>query len=283
MDIMKILALLLFYCHCIKMEDHQEDLEDRILKVQRRINALKEDLQAIESNAEMTETDLEENKNSLEQMFYNLNKIFDGNKLQDIKDRFSKHYLKRERRKLFKLLQEPKENEAGEQEDNKKQQDQKDSMDQMTEDVDQDLNTTLEFEDFGVVFRASKLTKTTFGEDTENTQKETIIFSNIEYNVGEGYNSTTGLFTTPRKGTYLFTVQFYVKYHYRIEAGIFVNGENTIAITSLSPGNNACYNFEGITNLEKGDVVQVTHLYSKGDRGLDNELNSNFFSGAMIR
>ncbi|XP_060606082.1 uncharacterized protein LOC132758423 [Ruditapes philippinarum] len=283
MDIMKILALLLFYCHCIRMEDHHDDFEDRMLNVQRRINALKEDLQAIESNAEMTETDLDENKKSLEQMFTNLNNIFKEIQFQDIKDRFSKHYLKRERRKLFKLLQEPKEIEAGEQE-GKKQQDQKDTTtDQMTEDVDQDLNSALKFEDFGVVFRASKLIKTSFGEDTENTQKETIVFSNIEYNIGEGYNSTTGIFTTPRKGTYLFTVQVYIKFHYRIEAGIFVNGENTIAITSLSPGNNACYNFEGITNLEKGDVVQVTHLYSKGDRGLDNVLNSNFFSGAMIR
>ena len=134
------------------------------------------------------------------------------------------------------------------------------------------------------MFKASKLTKTTFGGNVENHQKETIVFSDIEYNIGDGYNSTTGIFMTPRKGTYLFTVQFYVKYGHRIEAGIFSNGENTIAVTSLAPGNNACYNFEGIANLENGDLVEVKHLDSKGSGDLlDNTFNSNFFSGAMIR
>jgi hypothetical protein len=49
---------------------------------------------------------------TLEQMFTNLNNIFEEIQFQDIKDRFSKHYLKRERRKLFKLLQEPNEIES---------------------------------------------------------------------------------------------------------------------------------------------------------------------------
>ena len=137
--------------------------------------------------------------------------------------------------------------------------------------------------EYGVVFRSSKVARTTFGKGRASKEKKTIVFSDVEYNIGEGYNSTSGIFTTPRKGTYLFTVQFYVRYDYRIDVGIVVNGETPIALSSFDPGNGACHNFEAIANLDEGDTVQVMHLYSVGDSGLNNKLNSNFFSGAMIR
>ena len=105
MDFFKTVTLFLFSFQCVITDEHYGDIEDRMLEIQRRLTNLKQNIEAINDNALLTETNIEVNRNSLNEMFSEFVKKIEGN-FGDLRDKFSKHYLKHDRRKLSKLLQE---------------------------------------------------------------------------------------------------------------------------------------------------------------------------------
>jgi len=44
------------------------------------------------------------------------------------------------------------------------------------------------------------------------TNRQTIVFDQVDTNLGGGYNGTTGVFTAPVAGTYVFTITFFMWY-----------------------------------------------------------------------
>ena len=51
-----------------------------------------------------------------------------------------------------------------------------------------------------------------------------VVFSSVLSNIGSGYSSTTGKFTAPVNGTYIFTVQLCVTTNKAAEFGFIVDG-----------------------------------------------------------
>ncbi|XP_045169312.2 uncharacterized protein LOC123532039 [Mercenaria mercenaria] len=279
MDFIRI-TLFLFYLQCVAANRENEDFRNRILQIESRFRALKQTIIDIKSRVNNADHGLDESKKSLEKTFSNLTIKFEEH-FQHVKDKFNKHYTKRERKKLNKMLSDQadivrslvevkNEHTTGLRHDETIE----DSYGNRTDD------TSLNYDDifdYGVVFRASVTTKTSFGEG-----EETIVFSKIDYNMGQGYDSDTGIFIAPRKGTYIFTTQLYVKYTYWIDVGLTVN-HDYIALAAFAPGNNGCFNVKAIAKIEKGDSVRVVHISSMREGQLDQFSSSNSFSGVMIR
>ncbi|XP_045201621.2 cerebellin-4-like [Mercenaria mercenaria] len=85
---------------------------------------------------------------------------------------------------------------------------------------------------------------------------EKIIFDEVVYSHGGGYSSSTGIFTAPKSGTYLFTFNVQGGYNNTAHVGLIVRGSwTTAAIVQGGPkrtGGNA-----GIAYLSSGDKVWI--------------------------
>ncbi|XP_045200343.2 uncharacterized protein LOC123554329 [Mercenaria mercenaria] len=125
-----------------------------------------------------------------------------------------------------------------------------------------------------VVFQAKDVTDTSPGKD------HTLVFKTTMLNKGNGYDNSTGIFTAPVSGTYLFTIQLCVPVNtspwYNIVA------ENKLIQTGYfyDRKSNSCHTADGITILQAEERVWINIPYpSKLKQGSEYW---NSFSGVLI-
>ena len=104
-----------------------------------------------------------------------------------------------------------------------------------------------------------------FSANTPGGQKNGVaVFKNILFNVGSGFSKTTGMFTCPVTGLYIFTVTLYANGQSNVNCNLMVNNgyvghighydskfsESTVSTTvylELTVGDKVyteCYNFD---------------------------------------
>ena len=92
----------------------------------------------------------------------------------------------------------------------------------------------------------------------------TLIFNSVILNVGDGYNPSTGVFTSPVAGTYVFyvTAVEYIKHYLVVDIVL-----NSVSKVRAFGHSNAAYQTGTnmvVLNLQKGDSVWVKHVSGKG-------------------
>ncbi|XP_052806030.1 collagen alpha-2(VIII) chain-like [Mya arenaria] len=156
-----------------------------------------------------------------------------------------------------------------------------DELTQKKEDFDKHINATMT-QHPTVLFRARNV-----ADYTLSTTDQTVIFNEVLYNDGAGYNSATGTFTAPVKGTYLFTVNLCqansksIFYAIMIKEDVVANGH-----TYSVPGF-LCVSGDAIVQLDANDVVYVKSMYTSDvllESGLLNSFDpkANSFSGVLL-
>ena len=92
----------------------------------------------------------------------------------------------------------------------------------------------------------------------------TLIFNKAILNVGTGYNPSTGVFTSPVAGTYVFYVSALEYSNQYLQVDIVLN---SVSKVKLVGDNQAAYQTGTnmvVLNLQKGDSVWVKHVSGKG-------------------
>ena len=92
----------------------------------------------------------------------------------------------------------------------------------------------------------------------------TLIFNSVILNVGNGYNPSTGVFTPPVAGTYVFyvTAVEYEKTYLQVDIVL-----NSVSKVRTMGYNSAAYQTGTnmvVLNLQKGDSVWVRHYDGRG-------------------
>ncbi|XP_062596183.1 uncharacterized protein LOC134257611 [Saccostrea cucullata] len=114
----------------------------------------------------------------------------------------------------------------------------------------------------------------------------TLVFPSVITNAGNGYNPSTGIFTAPITGMYVFFVNVQGHGAKTIFVDIVLNGSTKVRTMAYSTGND--YDDAGpnlvVLTIQKGDAVWVKHYYGAGpsvthDLGFiqthQNDLESN--------
>ena len=109
---------------------------------------------------------------------------------------------------------------------------------------------------------------------------KTLIFNHIISNVGNGYNPSTGVFTAPRSGTYVFYVAAVEYSTYYLSLDIVINSAAKVRLVgynsaSYQTGTNMVAQF-----LRRGDDVRVKH--SSGKHYYSMTIPTTTFTGFMI-
>lgn len=108
----------------------------------------------------------------------------------------------------------------------------------------------------------------------------TLIFDVIITNIGNGYNPSTGMFTSPQEGTYVFYVSAleYKKQYLKID--IVMNSASKVRAVSDSSATYQTATNMVVIHLQKGDRVWVRHFFGKGYTSAN--VPETTFSGFLI-
>ncbi|XP_022088379.1 collagen alpha-1(X) chain-like [Acanthaster planci] len=126
-----------------------------------------------------------------------------------------------------------------------------------------------------VAFSAYRTTQVTGNGDV-------IIFDNIETNLGDGYNSQSGVFTCSMPGAYFFTTSLHriastVRPHVQLKK----NGRLVFSIYDTGDNNYHQSSNSAVINLALGDRVWLE--FGSNNRGIYSDANRySFFSGFLI-
>jgi hypothetical protein len=90
-----------------------------------------------------------------------------------------------------------------------------------------------------------------------------IVFPNIVFNIGSNYNSSTGLFTAPIDGRYLFITNTFSGNNENPYVAIRVNGVNRVWTLYAGGGGYGMASPNGILQLQANDTVDV-YVYNNG-------------------
>ncbi|XP_078322275.1 complement C1q-like protein 3 isoform X3 [Crassostrea virginica] len=109
---------------------------------------------------------------------------------------------------------------------------------------------------------------------------KTLIFDHIISNVGNGYNPSTGVFTAPRAGTYVFYVAAVEYSTYYLTLDIVINSAAKVRLVgynsaSYQTGTNMVSQY-----LRRGDDVHIKHTGGKGYYSMT--VPATTFTGFMI-
>ena len=92
----------------------------------------------------------------------------------------------------------------------------------------------------------------------------TLIFNMAILNVGNGYNPSTGVFTSPVAGTYVFYVTAVEYDKQYLQADIVLNSVSKVRTLGHSDASYQTGTNMVVLNLQKGDSVWVKHVSGKG-------------------
>ncbi|XP_063419142.1 complement C1q-like protein 2 [Mytilus trossulus] len=107
--------------------------------------------------------------------------------------------------------------------------------------------------------------------------KATVKFETIKENIGNGYNSGTGIFTAPTKGLYHFTASARQSRSGYLHLGMFRNGEEMAVSVAMD--------YQSLTigttfTLQSGDRVYVKNIWSRAS-GIVGA-GQTYFSGSLL-
>ncbi|XP_062579781.1 EMILIN-2-like [Saccostrea cucullata] len=96
------------------------------------------------------------------------------------------------------------------------------------------------------------------GDNKVFSPGQTVIFRQIIYQVGGGYNPSSGIFTAPKTGLYVIFCTNVAEYHETFWTKIMINGSAKAGVMALLRSSNV-YIYQSASNL-------VVHLLQMGDR-----------------
>ncbi|XP_022304113.1 uncharacterized protein LOC111111419 [Crassostrea virginica] len=105
-----------------------------------------------------------------------------------------------------------------------------------------------------------------------------LVFPTILYNIGRGYDSSTGIFTSPEDGTYVFYVTIRSYNSYSIDVDIVKNGISKVRVDThgtYQTGTNMA-----VLSLDRGDKVWVKFHSGQGYYSTSTPVTS--FTGFQI-
>lgn len=112
------------------------------------------------------------------------------------------------------------------------------------------------------------------------TGGNTVVYNATSYNVGSHYSTSTGLFTAPISGNYIFSASVYQSGAiYQLWFNINSGRERTFAITTstdtILAGSSVVY-------LNTNDTIGIASWSDGGARTIYEEQHHTFFRGALI-
>ena len=111
-----------------------------------------------------------------------------------------------------------------------------------------------------------------------------LVFTNVQLNTGNSYNSETGTFSVPHNGVYVFFVSVLtMSFSAHCEIQLRVNNESTSRFPSLHQNVEVKTNYL-VTVLEEGDEVSAyNHNCHLGFPEESRDGHSNIFTGFLLR
>lgn len=125
-----------------------------------------------------------------------------------------------------------------------------------------------------VVFSSKKTTNVTVSDG------QAVVFPSIIYDIGSAYDSTTGVFTTPIDGTYLFTARLCAYNRELINYAVVADGNDVIRGVHYGSSQD-CASFNALVVLKSSSRVWVTCSFP-GNRLHGDENRWNTFSGVLL-
>ncbi|XP_060557323.1 complement C1q tumor necrosis factor-related protein 2-like, partial [Ruditapes philippinarum] len=114
----------------------------------------------------------------------------------------------------------------------------------------------------------------------------TIVFPDILLNLGDSYNTDTGVFTVPLGGIYLFTVQLCYDQSKYIDTGLVVdNVYMDIAQYQDNYSSVCCYKLTTTVSVQSGNKVWVKVISRSGSGQILHHSDTYYwtsFSGVLI-
>ncbi|KAL4230263.1 hypothetical protein ACF0H5_010649 [Mactra antiquata] len=109
-------------------------------------------------------------------------------------------------------------------------------------------------------------------------------FTRVDLNIGNGYDSTSGVFIAPRPGLYHFNVHICIQAGYGANFAIVVNNDMIGGSYIENKHYFTCTSASAITTLTKGSRVWVKSTYGCGHCRLyqDTQERRNSFSGFLL-
>lgn len=107
-----------------------------------------------------------------------------------------------------------------------------------------------------------------------------IVFPNVVFNIGSNYNSSTGLFTAPIAGRYLFITNTFSGNNENPYVAIRVNGVNRVWTLYSGGGGYGMASPNGILQLQANDTVEV-YVYNDGVYA-SGDTSDCVFSGYLL-
>lgn len=112
---------------------------------------------------------------------------------------------------------------------------------------------------------------------------QTIVFPVIIENVGRGYDSSTGVFTAPVNGTYMFTTALCMNYQNELVSSIMVNGIQRSLTLFYGDADHSCHTADAVAVLKESHKVLVQVISGSGSV-IDHtdSYRWNTFSGVLV-